>query len=54
MNIPWIAVGAVIAVAAVAATVMRLNAARQGPPASPDLGTVSDGWLSENRSRKEQ
>ncbi len=54
MNVLWIAVGAVVVVvAAGGVAIMRAAAARQQPPASPDLGTVSNGWLSENRSRKD-
>lgn len=53
MNLVWIAVGAAVAIVTVAVTVIRFKAAGQGSPASPDLGTVSDGWLSENRSRKD-
>ncbi len=53
MNLVWLAVGAAVAIVAGTATVIRFKAVGQGPPASPDLGTVSDGWLSENRSRKD-
>jgi hypothetical protein len=53
MDMVWIALGAVIAVAGTAITIRRfLTAARSGPTQA-DLGTVSDGWLSDNRSRKD-
>jgi hypothetical protein len=53
MNVLWIALGATAAVVTVVATIRRLVAVGQKPPAKADLGTVSDGWLSENRSRKD-
>ena len=53
MNLAWIAVGVAAVVIAGAAAVMRLVAVGQRPPESADLGTVSAGWLSENRSRKD-
>lgn len=53
MNIAWITLGAAVALVAVAATIRHLVTAAQRPPASADLGSVSEGWLSENRSRKD-
>jgi hypothetical protein len=53
MNVAWIAVGITVAAVTVTATILRLVTASRAAPTNPDLGTVSEGWLSENRSRKE-
>jgi hypothetical protein len=50
MGAVWI-VGAVV-VAVLVATVARL-ASFGGKPADIDLGPVSDGWLSQQRARKD-
>ena len=53
MDVVWIALGATVAAVAVAATIMRFVAAAHRAPTNADLGNVSEGWLSENRTRKE-
>ena len=53
MMFTWIAIGtAVVAVAAV--VLRRLLAKDHKPSADPGLGTVSAGWLSEQRARKDR
>jgi hypothetical protein len=53
MNVMWIAFGATVAAVTVVATIRRLVAVGHRGRVDTDLGTVSDGWLSENRSRKD-
>jgi hypothetical protein len=49
----WVALGAGVAVVVAAVTVKRLLAAARREPTNTDLGSVSDGWLSDNRARKD-
>ena len=53
MTAAWIAVGTTVAAVIIAAVILRLVIANRTAPTNPELGTVSEGWLSENRSRKD-
>ena len=54
MTLMWIAIGAgVVVTAAAAFAIKRFLASAGDGPASADLGTVSDSWLSDNRARKD-
>lgn len=52
MNLVWIGV-AVAAVIGLAVAIRRLVASAEGESADADLGTVSEGWLSDERGRKD-
>ena len=53
MTVIWIALGATVVLVIAVAAIRRLAAVGQKAPGNPDLGNVSEGWLSENRSRKD-
>jgi hypothetical protein len=52
MNAVWIGV-AVATVVSLAVAIKRLIARGEHPRADVDVGSVSEGWLSEQRSRKD-